>query len=129
MLEERGLGETRSFEPPVPLKDAGLEETRRTIAGTAGRSRNRGDPGNHREARPEAESRGNPEIRRRQRRRMRFEETRRTIAGTRKMRVQGNLKAHRKARLRSRRRGNLANRLQAALKDAELRGNLKAHRR
>jgi hypothetical protein len=71
MLEERGLGETRSFTPPVPLKDAGLEETRGTIAGAAGRSRNRGDPGNHREAMLEEERRGNPEIRRRQSRRMR----------------------------------------------------------
>jgi hypothetical protein len=50
MLEERGLGETRSFTPTVPLKDAGFEETRRPIAGTAGRLRNRGDLGNHREA-------------------------------------------------------------------------------
>jgi hypothetical protein len=41
MLEERGLGATRSFTPPGPLKDAGLEETRGTIAGKAGRFRNR----------------------------------------------------------------------------------------
>jgi hypothetical protein len=67
MLEERGLGETRSFTPSAPLKNAGFEETRRTIAGTAGRSRNRGNPGTDREAKLEAESRGNLEIRRKQR--------------------------------------------------------------
>ena len=63
MLEERGLGETRSFTLPVPLKDAGLEETRGTIAGTAGRSRNRGDLETHREALLEEENRGNLAIR------------------------------------------------------------------
>jgi hypothetical protein len=67
MLEERGLGATRSFTPPVPLKDAGLEETRRTIAGTAGRCGIRGDSETHREALLEEESRGNLEIRQRQR--------------------------------------------------------------
>jgi hypothetical protein len=59
MLEERGLGETRSFTPPVPLKDAGLEETRRRIAG-ARKMRKRGNPVTHRKARLEVGETGKP---------------------------------------------------------------------
>jgi hypothetical protein len=44
------LGETRRFTWTAPPKDARFEETRRSIAGAAGRCRIRGNPEPHQEA-------------------------------------------------------------------------------
>jgi len=62
--EERGRGATRGFARPAPLKDARFGETRRSIAGRAGRCRARGNSGPHQQGGAgEAEMRGNPELR------------------------------------------------------------------
>jgi len=67
MLEERGLGATRSFTPPVPLKDAGLEATRRTRRRHSRKIEEPGRPGESSKAKLEEDRRGNLEIRRKQR--------------------------------------------------------------
>jgi hypothetical protein len=53
MLEDEEAGKPGDS-PEAPLKDAGFEETRRTIAGRAGRCRIQGDLKTHREAMQES---------------------------------------------------------------------------
>ncbi len=66
-----------------------IGETRRTIAGKAGRLRNRGDPGNHREAMLERIAGETRRSTKAELKDVGLEATRRTIAGTRKKRVSG----------------------------------------